>query len=154
MFIHNNSIVRVDVCIWRYNFTSSGIMANAENVFCYLFCLSVVDRTKVTLDEIMFLISETVGGDLEAVTPYVQKLSKAWALLDSVRRPPTNALAAAEDTLEAEGELPHHRVLATGRAKLPVSKVSLHEEPRAAVQQLDAGPLTPASMYIGRSMFR
>ena len=48
VFIHNNVLVRVDVCIWRYNFSSSQVISGLDNVMAYLTCMSVVDHTKVS----------------------------------------------------------------------------------------------------------
>jgi hypothetical protein len=84
VIIQNNVIVRVDICIWRYNFTNEEVLARAESAFCYLFCLSVVDHTSVSLDEIMYLISETVGNDLDSVQPYVERLLEVWELLGNM----------------------------------------------------------------------
>ena len=60
-------------------------MANAESVLGYLFCLSVVDHTCVSLDEMMYLISETVGGDLDSVQPYVERLLEVWELMGNMQ---------------------------------------------------------------------
>ena len=45
--IHNNCLIRLDVAIWRYNFSNANVIFNVDNAFCYLFCMSVVDHTKV-----------------------------------------------------------------------------------------------------------
>jgi len=85
VIIHNNCLIRVDIAIWRYNFSNDGVIAGINNAFCYMFCLSVVDHTKVSVDELMFLISETIGADPEDVQPYVESLLEVWELLGNVK---------------------------------------------------------------------
>jgi len=85
VIIQNNVICRIDVCMWRYNFTDATVMAGRESILGYLFCLSVVDHTCVSLDEMMYLISETVGGDLDSVQPYVERLLEVWELMGNMQ---------------------------------------------------------------------
>ena len=40
---------------------------------------------QVSVDELMFLISETVGADPEDVAPYVESLLEVWELLGNVK---------------------------------------------------------------------
>ncbi|KAG9094450.1 hypothetical protein FS749_012455 [Ceratobasidium sp. UAMH 11750] len=76
VFVQHNAIIRIDVKLWRYNFTGTGVMADSENVLCYIFCTSVVDRSALTLDELTFLLSEHAGDD--KVEAYVDKLISVW----------------------------------------------------------------------------
>lgn len=74
----HNAIIRVDVKFWRYNFSATGIISSCQNAFCYLFCKSVVDHTKLTADEFVYLLSEQLQDNIELVTKYIDELKKAW----------------------------------------------------------------------------
>ncbi|KAG8775469.1 hypothetical protein FRC12_001474 [Ceratobasidium sp. 428] len=76
VFVQHNAIIRIDIKLWRYNFSGTGVMAESENVLCYIFCTSVVDRAALTLDELTFLLSEHAGDD--KVEVYVDKLVSVW----------------------------------------------------------------------------
>jgi hypothetical protein len=77
----HNAIIRVDVKVWRYNFSSKGIISDLENIFCYVCCKSVVDHTALTDDEFTYMISEYVGDDPDIVIAYAQKLREIWNAL-------------------------------------------------------------------------
>jgi len=76
IFVHHNAIIRIDTKIWRYNFNGKGVMAESENVFCYVFCTSVVDHNVLQIDELTYLLSEHAGDD--QVEAYVDKLVSVW----------------------------------------------------------------------------
>lgn len=74
--LEHNSIVRVDVKFWRYNFSDKGVIGNTQNVFCYSFGRSVVDHTKVPIDVLVNLVSTEIGDD--AAPEYLEKLRKIY----------------------------------------------------------------------------
>ncbi|KAJ2917543.1 hypothetical protein MD484_g2841, partial [Candolleomyces efflorescens] len=76
VFVKNNAIIRIDVKIWRYNFSNKGIIAGTENVFCYTFCTSVVNSAILEYDEITYLLSEYAGD--QNVEAYAQTLLRVW----------------------------------------------------------------------------
>jgi hypothetical protein len=78
IFPEHNSLVRVEVKCWRYNFTSKGIIGNVQNAFCFTVAKSVVDHTKVTVDEMVRFLSEMVGDDLTSVSDLLDKLIQVW----------------------------------------------------------------------------
>jgi hypothetical protein len=80
--MEHNAVIRVDICTWRYNYTSDGIIGHVKDAFAATFCKSVVDHKKVRLDTLVYLISQQAGDELEQVEPYIQKLKKIWALLE------------------------------------------------------------------------
>ncbi|KAJ2935568.1 hypothetical protein H1R20_g1526, partial [Candolleomyces eurysporus] len=82
IFMEHNAIIRIDVKIWRYNFSGKGVMANAENVFCYIFCTSVVDSAKLQRDELVYLLSEYAGD--EDVNAYVDQLLQVWTSINKM----------------------------------------------------------------------
>ncbi|KIJ45365.1 hypothetical protein M422DRAFT_46819 [Sphaerobolus stellatus SS14] len=83
VFVHHNAIIRIDTKIWRYNFNGKGVMAESENVFCYIFCTSVVDHSALQIDELTYLLSEHAGD--EAVEAYVDKLILVWTKIRSIK---------------------------------------------------------------------
>jgi hypothetical protein len=95
--IEHNAIIRVDVGCWRYNFSSEGVMGKQKNAFCYVFSKSIVDHKKVSLDTLLYLISEQVGDDLEKVEPFIKKLKSVWNLLED--RSPNEVLKAVKPLL-------------------------------------------------------
>ncbi|KIJ47574.1 hypothetical protein M422DRAFT_163688 [Sphaerobolus stellatus SS14] len=82
VFDHHNAIIRIDTKIWRYNFNGKGVMADSENVFCYIFCTSVVDHNALQIDELTYLLSEHAGD--EKVEAYVDKLISVWTKIRSI----------------------------------------------------------------------
>ncbi|KZW04471.1 hypothetical protein EXIGLDRAFT_599779 [Exidia glandulosa HHB12029] len=84
VFVQHNAIIRIDIKIWKYNFESKGVMANSENVFCYVFCTSVVDHDKLTVDEMTFLLSEHHGDS--DVIDYVDELIEVWVKMKSISK--------------------------------------------------------------------
>lgn len=81
----HNAIIRVDVKCWRYNFSSTGIIGNVQNAFCYVFCKSVVDHTKVSVDEYLYLLSAQLGDNLNKVESYLNELRSAWRAIDGTK---------------------------------------------------------------------
>ncbi|CAE6365388.1 unnamed protein product [Rhizoctonia solani] len=82
VFMQHNAIIRLDVKLWRYNFSSDGIIAQQQNVLCYIICSSVVDRSVLTFDELIYLISEHAGDD--DVEAYIDSLAKIWRKMEDL----------------------------------------------------------------------
>ncbi len=99
VYPENFAIVRVDVKCYKYCFSSSGIIANTENVFCYTMAKSIVDHTKVTIDELLYMVTDMIGADnLEEVEAFVKQLKQVWSLLEN--KIPNDVLHIA---LQSEG---------------------------------------------------
>lgn len=99
VYPENFVIVRVDVKCYKYCFSSSGIIANTENVFCYTMAKSVVDHTKVTIDELLYMVTEMIGTDrLVEVEAFVKQLKKVWNFLEDKK--PSEVLQTA---IQSEG---------------------------------------------------
>ncbi|VDB86051.1 unnamed protein product [Peniophora sp. CBMAI 1063] len=96
--IHHNAVIRIDVMTYRYNFNkvvnketekdagkaSTFLSFNGqicENIFGYVYCLSVVDHSQVTDDELVFLASEFAGDALNEFGAYIDELMAVWAKL-------------------------------------------------------------------------
>ncbi|THG98721.1 hypothetical protein EW026_g3524 [Hermanssonia centrifuga] len=92
----NNAIIRIDTRIWRYNFEGTSVMANSENVFCYIFCLSVVDHRELNIDELVYLVSE-YSGDTKATQVYADELTVLWNKLTTLN--PGTGLVAPDPAM-------------------------------------------------------
>ncbi|VDB86092.1 unnamed protein product [Peniophora sp. CBMAI 1063] len=104
--IHHNAVIRIDVMTYRYNFTkfdsqtgaqtstaqtpgstsaagaaSVTMVGSYENIFGYVYCISVVDHREVTDDEIVFLASEFAGDRLDEFGAYLDQLIAVWGKL-------------------------------------------------------------------------
>lgn len=83
IYPENFAIVRVDVKCYKYCFSSSGVIAKTENVFCYIMAKSIVNYTKITIDELLYMVTEMIGSDnLDEVEEFVNQLKKVWNLLE------------------------------------------------------------------------
>ncbi|KAF6746574.1 hypothetical protein DFP72DRAFT_822985, partial [Ephemerocybe angulata] len=96
VYVEHNTVIRIDVRIWKYAFSSTGVMATSDNVLGYIFCTSVVDSSKLHVDELTYLLSAYAGDD--EVDPYIQKLLKTWTAVAGMR--------AALKQLEAPAAVP------------------------------------------------
>jgi hypothetical protein len=65
------------------NFSDKSIIGTIQNAICYVFCKSVVDHTKVSIDVLTYLYSSQLAGDKEdAVQGYIAELRKIWSTLE------------------------------------------------------------------------
>lgn len=72
----NGAIVRVDAIYWKYGFSEAGVIGDHKNAFCCLFAKSIVDHTKISLDELIGLVSEQSGGaDVKEV---IDEVNEIW----------------------------------------------------------------------------
>jgi hypothetical protein len=76
--MEHNAVIRVDVKAWRYNFSDKGVIATIQNAFCYVFCKSVVDHSKVSIDTLTYLISQQAGDNPDVAAAYIAALKKIW----------------------------------------------------------------------------
>lgn len=57
----NNAFVRVDICVWKYHMETCKIHDKKQTAVAYLLCKSVIDHTKLKLDELIYLVSEALS---------------------------------------------------------------------------------------------
>ena len=74
VMMENNAFVRVDIGIWKYYFSQKGIISDVQQALCYSFYKSVIDHTKVSVDTMIFLVSEYVSEDIEEVKDFMDEL--------------------------------------------------------------------------------
>ena len=84
IYPENFAIVRVDVKCYKYCFSSSGIIAKTENIFCYTLAKSIVDHTKITIDELLYMVTEMIGSDnIKDVKGFITQLKEVWRMLEN-----------------------------------------------------------------------
>ncbi|KAH6994889.1 hypothetical protein EDB80DRAFT_897189 [Ilyonectria destructans] len=93
-FIHilHNSLMRVDLKFFRWDFTSSGMSRTHKSCLGYLACLSNVDTSQLTSDDFVYILSESVRNDNEYTSQYIDAMRKAY---DQVRAGKSTRLPAA-----------------------------------------------------------
>jgi len=101
VYPENFAVVRVDVKCYKYTFSSKDIFANnVENVFVYTMAKSIVDHTKLSVDELIYMVTEMIGSDkIEGVKDFVKELRSVWKMLEDDAREPANILTGIENGL-------------------------------------------------------
>lgn len=89
VYPENYSIVRADVKVYRYNFSSKGVFSDdVENVFIFTMCKSIVNHKTVSPDFLMHCVVDmmrtdpTQDPDIEQVMGFIKELVACWKLLD------------------------------------------------------------------------
>ncbi|MBI4781619.1 MAG: hypothetical protein HY785_09845 [Oscillatoriophycideae cyanobacterium NC_groundwater_1537_Pr4_S-0.65um_50_18] len=57
----NNAFVRADIAIWKYHMESTKIIDDSDTAVAYVLCKSVIDHTKITIDELIYLVSDALA---------------------------------------------------------------------------------------------
>lgn len=84
VYPENFAIVRVDVKFYKYTFSSKGIIADTENIFCYTMAKSIVDHKKLSIDELLYLVTEMIGADnISEVKAFIKELREIWKMLET-----------------------------------------------------------------------
>lgn len=100
IYPENFAIVRVDVKFYKYSFSNKNIIAKTENIFCYTLSKSIVDHTKLTIDELLYLVTDMIGADhIKEVKEFIQELKEVWKMLEQVETSKVvqNYLSAQDD---------------------------------------------------------
>ncbi|WP_233874625.1 hypothetical protein [Paraburkholderia adhaesiva] len=58
----NNAFVRVDVVCWKYHFDQAKILEQHDTAVAYVLCKSVIDHTQITLDELIYLVTQALSS--------------------------------------------------------------------------------------------
>lgn len=58
----NNAFVRVDVACWKYHFEQHKILSQSDTAVAYVLCKSVIDHTQITLDELIYLVTQALSS--------------------------------------------------------------------------------------------
>lgn len=86
IYPENFSIVRVDIKCYKYTFQKNEFISKYDNLFCYTMAKSIVDHSKLTLDELIYLATNTVNLedrkiDAELVIEFLKELKQVWEYL-------------------------------------------------------------------------
>lgn len=58
----NNAFIRADIYIWKYHMTDNALSSNSDTAVAYILCKSVIDHTKLTIDELIYFVSDTLAS--------------------------------------------------------------------------------------------
>lgn len=89
IYPENFNIVRVDVKCYKYTFSEGGFISKCENVFCYTMAKSIVDHRKLTVDELLYFVTNMFNKgsenevDPNEVIDFIKKLEEIWDLLSN-----------------------------------------------------------------------
>ena len=86
----NNSLLRVDYMIYKYEFSSKGIIDKVKNVFCYYLQVGVLDLEKVNPQILLYELTRAIGESrlpdaakrLQNLTVFAKDLYKVMHELD------------------------------------------------------------------------
>jgi len=79
VYMHNNAVVRLDIKLFRWNFSGKGFSDTYESVLGYYVCLSVVDVKILKTPEFVYLVSQYASGKEEETTKYIDQMTKLYA---------------------------------------------------------------------------
>lgn len=97
----NNAFVRVDVALWKYHLESEKFLAESDTAVAYILCKSVIDHSKLTIDELIYLSTEAMSKRTVVSAPKeaTQKAFDAWKQANTDLKE-TNALVPLSDDLK------------------------------------------------------
>jgi len=78
---YNNALVRIDFYLWRYNFSSKGVIQDVENVLAYYAVKRVLDWDKVDPQVVTYCISN-LGLDKDDI---LSEIDAAVEVRDKIR---------------------------------------------------------------------
>jgi len=78
---YNNALVRIDFYMWRYNFSSDGVIKQVENVLAYYAVKRVLDWEKVDPQVVTYCISN-LGLDKDDI---LSEIDTAVEIRDKIR---------------------------------------------------------------------
>lgn len=86
----NNSLLRIDYMMYKYNFSSKGIIDEVQNVFCYYLQVGVLDLEKVNPQILLYELTRAIGESrlpdaakrLQNLTAFAKELYKVVNELD------------------------------------------------------------------------
>jgi hypothetical protein len=76
--IEHNALVRVDVAMWKYKFTSDKFIAKDEFALSYAFAKSIIDRSSVAKETLVFYVSKLVEDDIAKAAKTLEELKELW----------------------------------------------------------------------------
>ena len=73
----NNSLLRIDYYMYKYDFSSKGLRDKAQNALCYAVQVAVLDLKKVDPQVVLYELDKTIGtGNIKKATEKLQEDAK------------------------------------------------------------------------------
>ncbi|CAG8544717.1 1628_t:CDS:2 [Paraglomus brasilianum] len=66
VFVQDNALVRLDLMLYKYNFSSDNVLRSVNTVNAYLFYKSIINHEEVSRDLMVYEITRFVTGYLKA----------------------------------------------------------------------------------------
>ena len=90
----NNSLLRLDYMMYKYQFVSQGLQSKIENAFCYYMQVGVLDLEKVNSQILLYELTRAIGeSNLPAAAQHLAGLAKfAKELYSTVHQLKTAAI--------------------------------------------------------------
>ena len=90
----NNGLLRVDLMLYKYDFSSQGLVDKVQNGFCYYSQIGVLDLKKVNPQVLLYELTRAVGQEnlqaatteLEGVATLAERLYKVIDQLDQAAK--------------------------------------------------------------------
>ena len=107
----NNGLLRVDLMLYKYDFSSQGLVDKVQNGFCYYSQIGVLDLKKVNPQVLLYELTRAVGQEnlqaatteLEGVATLAERLYKVIDQLDQAAKDDSGKSAEREDESEDSG---------------------------------------------------
>lgn len=98
----NNAFVRVDIACWKYNFKDKKFLEQHDMAVAYIFCKSVVDHKKLSLDELIYLVTESMIERGEIDPQFVLLAEKGFNPIEPVapKAEPTKKADESQDDFD------------------------------------------------------
>lgn len=61
----NNAFVRADIACWKYTFSQHKFIDQNDTALAYVLCKSVVDHTKLSVDELIYFVTDALSQKTE-----------------------------------------------------------------------------------------
>ncbi|KAH8103436.1 hypothetical protein BXZ70DRAFT_1005856 [Cristinia sonorae] len=102
VYMLHNTIIRVDLKLWRWNFSGKGFSDTHKSVLGYIMCVSAVSPIKLHTAEFVYLISEYAGDSEENVTTYIKTMQKMYSVARAIKKGKTPNKIDDDDDEQAE----------------------------------------------------
>lgn len=107
----NNGLLRVDLMLYKYDFSSQGLVDKVQNGFCYYSQIGVLDLKKVNPQVLLYELTRAVGQEnlqaatteLEGVATLAERLYKVIDQLDQAAKDDSGKSGEREDEPEDSG---------------------------------------------------
>lgn len=123
----NNSLLRVDFMLYKYDFSSEGIVEKIQNGFCYYAQIGVLDLKKVSPQVLLYELTRAIGPEnLQAAASELEKLGtlaeRLYTVIDQMAR------AAKADSRRLTGEEDEPEGLGNPRMRIMMKSLEADDQ--------------------------